>query len=173
MPKLYLLLCLSLWACQPPAPASPSPSNNPTVSPGTVPTPTATPLPTATPSPPAIPTPSSDPAGFALGETFSLKLNQEKAAAAETLNVKFLAVPEDSRCPSDVTCVWAGQVKVTLSMSTKQHAAEDKEILFSGASESAEISWKEYKIELLAVDPYPKSQSAKSEYVVKLRISRL
>ncbi len=34
------------------------------------------------------------------------------------LDIEFVRVVEDSRCPSDVTCVWAGEVKVQLSSRT-------------------------------------------------------
>lgn len=39
--------------------------------------------------------------------------------------VEFVRVVEDSRCPSDVACVWAGEVKVQLS--TRLDAAEATE----------------------------------------------
>jgi len=108
-----------------------------------------------------------------LGESFELSLNQEKQADGEDLNVKFVAVPEDSRCPSDVTCVWAGQVKVTLALSKNGQAAENQDILLSGGSENAEITWKEYKIALLEVAPYPKSgQDQRDAYRIQLQVTR-
>lgn len=173
MPKIYLLLCLSLWACQTPIPGNPqpSPSNNPSASPTASVTPGPSASPTASPS--AVPTPSNDPAGFALGETFSLNLNQKKQAAAEAISVQFLAVLEDSRCPSDVTCIWAGEVKVSLALSKNQAAAEEKEILMSGGAESAQIKWEGYTIELLDVAPYPKSdQITTGQNVIQLRITQ-
>jgi hypothetical protein len=38
------------------------------------------------------------------------------------LDVEFVRVVEDSRCPTDVTCVWAGEVKVQLA--TRSGGAE-------------------------------------------------
>jgi hypothetical protein len=40
------------------------------------------------------------------------------------LTVQFVRVVEDSRCPIDVTCVWAGEVKVQLSTRIDSAQAE-------------------------------------------------
>jgi hypothetical protein len=62
--------------------------------------------------------------------THAASLNQEIQLAPKEqavfvqpqFNVEFVRVVEDSRCPSDVTCVWAGEVKVQVS--TRINAAE-------------------------------------------------
>ena len=45
-----------------------------------------------------------------LGEEFTLAIGQTASISGENLTIKFLDVTEDSRCPEDVTCVWAGRV---------------------------------------------------------------
>jgi hypothetical protein len=45
-----------------------------------------------------------------LNEEFSLSLGQCASLTGENLELKFREVTEDSRCPKDVTCVWAGRV---------------------------------------------------------------
>lgn len=182
MPKIYLLLSLSLWACQAPTPVNPQPTpsvnpspsvvSSPTSNPSTKPSPSPVTEPSPSPSPSATPSPPSDSAEFKLGEAFSLALNQEKQAAAEAIRIKFVAVPADSRCPSGVNCIWAGEVKVKLALRKNQQAAEEKEILLSGGSESAQINWEGYTIELLEVAPYPKFQEDSREYQVKLLVTR-
>lgn len=59
-----------------------------------------------------------------------------KVALGETVvfeesSITFLDVLEDSRCPSDVTCVWAGQAKVLVKITAKNGTIE-KELIFHG-----------------------------------------
>ncbi|WP_378180789.1 hypothetical protein [Aquimarina sp. SS2-1] len=44
-------------------------------------------------------------------------------------SIKFLKVLEDSRCPTDVTCVWAGQAKLLLGIYKNDTLLEEKEII--------------------------------------------
>ena len=43
---------------------------------------------------------------------FQLKVNQTFSIESYGITVKFLNVTSDSRCPSDVTCIWQGEAKV-------------------------------------------------------------
>ena len=47
----------------------------------------------------------------------SLRLGLGESATREGETVAFRAVIEDSRCPPDVQCVWAGRVQVRLEVS--------------------------------------------------------
>ncbi|MDH3651284.1 MAG: hypothetical protein OEQ53_16475, partial [Saprospiraceae bacterium] len=49
-----------------------------------------------------------------LGQDFTLNFQEEGMLKDAAIKVSFESVLEDSRCPSDVQCVWAGQVKVLL-----------------------------------------------------------
>jgi len=46
-----------------------------------------------------------------LDEPFMIKLHQ--TLSIDNLDVEFSGI-EDSRCPSDVTCIWEGRASVTL-----------------------------------------------------------
>lgn len=46
----------------------------------------------------------------------------------QQLQVEFVRVLDDSRCPTGVTCVWAGEVKVLLSIQIGAAAAVEREI---------------------------------------------
>lgn len=61
-----------------------------------------------------------------------------KIALAETVlfentSIIFKRVIEDSRCPSDVTCVWAGQAKVLVAIKSNNTTSE-KELIFHGTN---------------------------------------
>lgn len=57
-----------------------------------------------------------------LDQEIQLAPRERVVFSQQGLTVEFVSVLEDSRCPSDVTCVWAGEVKVQLS--TRFDAAE-------------------------------------------------
>ena len=56
-------------------------------------------------------------AGEAVGEkmrTYELKVGEEVAVAGADFTMLLAAVPEDSRCPEGVDCIWAGTVGAEL-----------------------------------------------------------
>ncbi|MCR9183169.1 MAG: hypothetical protein NXH73_09610 [Flavobacteriaceae bacterium] len=55
----------------------------------------------------------------------------------EDFSITFSKVIEDSRCPSDVTCVWAGQAKVLAIIKTEKETIEN-ELIFHGTATGSE-----------------------------------
>lgn len=51
-----------------------------------------------------------------LDEEFDLRLNETAYIANTPLSIQAVAVPEDSRCPTDVVCAWAGNARVSLTL---------------------------------------------------------
>jgi hypothetical protein len=49
-------------------------------------------------------------------ETLNLRLGQSKTADRGKITVKFISVLEDSRCPMNAKCVWAGNAKIRISV---------------------------------------------------------
>lgn len=78
----------------------------------------------------------------------------------------------DSRCPSDVRCVWAGQVNATLVVQGKY----SKEIvsLVKFADKNSTVPFENYNLQLVDVQPYPKSGHSISftDYFVILKITQ-
>ncbi|HKR37860.1 MAG TPA: hypothetical protein VJT10_23665 [Steroidobacteraceae bacterium] len=56
---------------------------------------------------------------------------QSLVLEAEKLEVQFVGIATDSRCPADVTCVWAGEVVARLAIrsdgKTTQHEVKENE----------------------------------------------
>ena len=50
-----------------------------------------------------------------VGREFKLKVGEEVFLRKENLRIKFVSVPEDSRCPIDVICFWSGNAKVVFT----------------------------------------------------------
>ena len=79
---------------------------------------------------------------LAPGETVSVK--------TAAMTVRFVAVTEDSRCPRDVTCVWAGEVKVSLSIQESSKVASPAEVSEGGSTLAGG-----YRVTLVRVEPHP------------------
>src|SRR4030095_14946598 len=46
----------------------------------------------------------------------TLRVGQQKSAARGEVRIKFIKVLEDSRCPINARCVWAGNAKIQVRL---------------------------------------------------------
>jgi hypothetical protein len=83
-----------------------------------------------------------------LGQEFELAPNQRATFEPHGLSVEFVRVVEDSRCPTDVTCVWAGEVKVQLSTRMREAEAVQHQIT---AGQDATVG--EFRLAVVRVRP--------------------
>jgi hydroxymethylpyrimidine pyrophosphatase-like HAD family hydrolase len=100
------------------------------------------------------------------------KMTQKKGVKFENddLKIIFNNVSEDSRCPEGTTCTWEGQVKVNLTIKTK-NSSKQVEILRKGKQkENAIQQIGEHTIYLMAVNPYPKDgeKIAQEDYKITM-----
>jgi hypothetical protein len=136
--SLVALIMMSLLAgCEPvanvaAAPASTSPGDLAaplTGAPAPVPSPRITPKPG-----PPVPDVTDPAAGI-----FALSVGEEAEVATGT-KLRFDRIVSDSRCPAGVQCVWAGEVRIALSLSAP------------GGSQSVELSEKDNTAKLQSFD---------------------
>jgi hypothetical protein len=103
-----------------------------------------------------------------LGAPSQLAPGQSIVLAAEKIEVQFTGIATDSRCPTDVTCVWAGEVIARLAIrsdgKTTRHEVKE--------SESATVDG--YSVTVLQVLPTRTSSQpiAAADYRVTLKITR-
>ncbi len=113
---------------------------------------------------------ASDVAEITLAAPFRLGLGEQARLASEDLTVRFAAVAGDSRCPSDVTCFWAGDAKVEVRLTQ----GEDQTLVslhtnggrdYPRAAEALGCT-----LRLEDLEPYPstKSKIAPEDYVATL-----
>lgn len=88
-----------------------------------------------------------------LDEPFTLRVGQ--TAQVEGLRVTFTRVLEDSRCPVDVVCVWAGNAKVELELALTGHGQSTAEL--NSTLEPQEVEFAGYLVRYLDLEPRPKS----------------
>lgn len=110
-----------------------------------------------------------------VGRAFKLRAGRQVTLQGEKLRIRFAAVTGDSRCPSDVTCVWAGNAAVRLDVTTNGRSEESLTLnTAKGSSFASEAKNQGYKVKLVDLSPYPRSNQkiAAGDYVVTLLVSK-
>jgi hypothetical protein len=108
-----------------------------------------------------------------MGVEFSLSVGQKASIAGGDLRVEFVDVVADSRCPKDVVCVWAGEVKCLVEL-VSAGSAERVEFTQPGlTSDPSRQAFKGYDFSF-TVAPYPEAgqQISRGDYRLKLTVRR-
>jgi hypothetical protein len=108
-----------------------------------------------------------------LGQEFSLSIGQTAAIKGEALRITFEDVVEDSRCPSDVTCIWAGRASCIIKLveGSSQYRMVLTELGLTDQYTSE--TYREYQLSF-HLRPYPVAGQAirKDEYRLQLIVSK-
>ncbi len=91
-----------------------------------------------------------------------IKLHLGQTIHVDDLKFTFYDV-DDSRCPSDVTCVWGGQVTAMIQVQNQIHS---KTVDFMPTDSYTFFS--PYKIILLDASPYPISTKKSDDHVATI-----
>lgn len=96
-----------------------------------------------------------------------IKYGQDVPVPDHDLVIRFSELKEDSRCPKLVHCVWAGNAQILLLLN-------DKEYHLNTLQEPQEITFGDYNVNLVALEPYPVygQKIEKESYIATLAISR-
>jgi hypothetical protein len=82
---------------------------------------------------------------------FSLGIGQSASFDSEKLVIKFKAVLEDSRCPINAVCAWAGNGKVELEVLDSD--GKNKTIILNTEDEPKATALKGHKLKLVSLNP--------------------
>ncbi len=104
------------------------------------------------------------PASAELGEPFTLAAGATAQVGPERIGITFDAVLSDSRCPTDVQCIRAGEAVVRVVVAVQRQAAETLEL--QTAPNRDRVSASGYTLTLTRVLPEPntKVQIKASDY---------
>ena len=93
----------------------------------------------------------------------------QKAALDDGVEVAFVKVTEDSRCPDGTQCMWAGQVGVDITLDGQTH-----NLILGGKGQGPVTELGAFQCQLQKVDPYPKAgvEPDHTKYAITLLISR-
>ena len=88
-----------------------------------------------------------------LNEEFNLKVGEQAVIKGEDLRIKFISVPEDTRCPLDLRCFWSGNAKVALTIRKDSNAPIEDSL--NTHVDPRESEYLNYQITLKNLEPYP------------------
>jgi hypothetical protein len=108
-----------------------------------------------------------------IGDPFQLRINHTAIILPNNMSMRFIDVPEDSRCPAFVACVWQGQVTVSLNFTESSFHSTSSILNFTLGPLPLNSSAKDiygHTIQLQQVEPYPirEQKIAKSDYTITL-----
>ena len=78
----------------------------------------------------------------------------------EKATVRFIKVLEDSRCPKDVTCVWAGRARVMAEVTENGKNPVEIELVFGGREKNVLFASEDYILKGILLTPYPTIETA-------------
>ena len=102
-------------------------------------------------------------------ETVTVKQGQKKSAPNGEFNIKFISVTEDSRCPVDANCVWAGNAKVSVKITDKNGVS--KTMVMNTTMGPQGDQYRGWAIYLTELSPAPKSGTAIKQKAYKATFS--
>ena len=94
-----------------------------------------------------------DTVSAALDEEFDIGLKQKAVIKENDIEITFLEVVEDGRCPKGAECVWEGNGRVQILIKYKGSASEVKDL--NTALEPQRVTAGDFVIRLLDMQPYP------------------
>ncbi len=109
----------------------------------------------------------------AVDRDFELTVGQSARVDGPSLTVAFNGVTEDSRCPTGVQCIWAGNAAIAVSLTEGSGATSQATLNTTLNPHSARVSG--YEISLVGVTPYPKQGGTipQATYIATLHVTRL
>jgi hypothetical protein len=108
-----------------------------------------------------------------LDSDFKLPVGKTVEIKTENMLIKFDKVISDSRCPSGVTCVWAGEAKCLLRVTQDQKTSEIT-ITQTGSSESTGSGFLDKYQVVFKLDPYPAAYKTidPNDYILTMRLHK-
>ena len=109
--------------------------------------------------------------GAGLGEEFKLAIGEEAVITGEGLRLVFEEVIEDSRCPKNVECVWAGRARYAVEFTLD--GAPERAVITEEGGETGGISVFDYAVES-ELEPYPEDPDsiATEDYQLRMTIRK-
>jgi hypothetical protein len=119
------------------------------------------------------PAPPAHVASAPAEESFELHPGEKVAAAGGELDVTFLSVLEDSRCPKGEQCIQAGRARLSFEAVPRGGDAVRFELVTSTDDSEAVVG--HYRIVFRGLEPYPsvKAPIGSRDYVARILIIRL
>jgi hypothetical protein len=108
-----------------------------------------------------------------LGKEFSLSVGESVLIRGENLEITFLKVVEDSRCPTGVQCIWEGRARSLVSFVSNNKT--EVELTEPGLTDSPyQYTFRDYWI-IFHLLPYPEAgkEITADQYRLLMSVSKL
>lgn len=104
---------------------------------------------------------------------FEIRIDQKAEVPESGFSITFVALLEDSRCPGDVNCIWAGKADIEVTVRSKKTPPQTI-VLSTMGEDNQEQKVDIYTIRLVKLLPYPRNDrpSKKSDYVATLLVKK-
>ena len=109
----------------------------------------------------------SEPSDVAPGHEVDLRAGQSAQVSNTSVAVTFDGA-NDSRCPSDVTCVWAGEALIRLRLSG---AGADRTDTVKINAQPRATTYGGYRFEVVSLLPYPVSTAMNATQTLRIAVS--
>jgi hypothetical protein len=99
---------------------------------------------------------TSGPQSVTLDKSFQLRLGATAVLSPDNVQITFAKMSQDSRCPSDVQCAWAGQAVVQIQVAPPGGAPETADLTLGPSPQpQASATFGQYAVEFRDLEPYP------------------
>jgi len=116
-------------------------------------------------------TPATEPGTGSLDREVGVREGEQVVVDDGRLTVGFQDVTEDSRCPTDVQCAWAGEATVVLRLS--EQGRDPAQVTLRTTEGKQTGTYGAYSIVLRNLDPKPRSGGSPPEtYLATLEVRR-
>jgi len=92
-----------------------------------------------------------------------IKITTKKCISKKGYHLRLKRVFDDSRCPENVSCIWAGEVSIEIEVYKDKKIVEEKSLLLNTNNSEENINWisnylpkNSNSIKSITVFPYPK-----------------
>lgn len=102
----------------------------------------------------------------------TVRVKNQKKVSRSNLTIKFVAV-EDSRCPQDANCIWAGNAKVTVKITNSKGKSQICDLNTNLQPQT--VKFEGYEIKLGEVTPHPRSdkRADPNSYTASFTVTKL
>ena len=102
-----------------------------------------------------------------------LRVGQQKSISNGKVRIKFISVTEDSRCPTNVDCVWAGNAKVKIQVWVRGGETKIFELNTNTREKAGQAD--AYRVELVSLAPVRRStrKIRQNDYRATFSVTRL
>ncbi|HEX2722464.1 MAG TPA: hypothetical protein VHM24_06065 [Gemmatimonadaceae bacterium] len=106
------------------------------------------------------------------GREFDVAAGQEARVEGTPIVIRFQGVSNDSRCPADVQCVWAGNATVRFSVTRADGSSVESTL--NTTLEPRVVTFDGFTLTLVALKPTPRAGKPvpAADYVATLQVTR-